>query len=79
LFLKKCEEEFSKHGCNDVPDKFYDGWSEEEIKEFNHKLNLYNGISEKIDDQYVENAYQYDWWVLGYFSKIFKEKGFELL
>ena len=74
LFLKECKEEFSNHGCNDVPDEFYSGWSDEEIKEFNHKLNLYNGISDKNDDQYVNDAYYYDWWVLGYFAEECKKK-----
>ncbi len=74
LFLEECEEIFNKHRCNDVPEKYYDGWTREEIEEFNHKLNVYNGISDKKDDQYVEEAYLHDFWVLGYFSDFLKKE-----
>ncbi len=72
VFLKDVKEEFSNHGCNDVDIKLFKNWTMEELKEFNHKLNLYNGISDPNDDQYVKDAYSYDWWIIGYFSELLK-------
>ncbi len=73
-FLSLAAEEFSNHGCNDVDESFYKEWTEEEIEEFNFKLNMENGIEDIRDDQYVEDAYLFDWWVMGYFRDLLKEE-----
>ncbi|MCF7795951.1 hypothetical protein K9M42_02560 [Patescibacteria group bacterium] len=74
FYLEECQNIYGGHRCNDVPDEYYKGWTKEEIEEFNHKLNLFNGISDKNDDDYVEDAYQYDWWILAYFAELIKKE-----
>ena len=68
--LKEASDMFRNRGCNDINDTYYKNWTDEEIKEFNHKLNVYNGISDAKNTEYVKNAYRYDWWVMGYFADI---------
>ncbi len=72
--LEEAAEQFSTHGCHDMDIEFLKDWSNEELKEFNHKMNVHNGTSDISDDQYVIDAYNYDYWVMNYFSDLLKKE-----
>jgi adenine C2-methylase RlmN of 23S rRNA A2503 and tRNA A37 len=56
MFLKESRKKIGSHECNDTPNEYYAGWTEEEIKEFNHKLNEYNGYQTLFRCYLFENG-----------------------
>lgn len=40
--LQLASETFSNHGCNDVPDSFYEGWTLEERQQFVKEFHQWN-------------------------------------
>ena len=45
--LKLASDEFSNHGCNDVDENAYSGWTLEERKEFAKDFHKWNGDPEE--------------------------------
>jgi hypothetical protein len=41
--LDMAADQFSNHGCNDLPDDAFDGWDEFEKTELAKKFDKYNG------------------------------------
>ena len=47
--LEMASDEFSNHGCNDVGDSTYEGWSLEERQQFVKEFHEWNGDPEDFD------------------------------
>lgn len=47
--LETAADLFSNHGCNDLPDNFWDGWTKEEIIQFDKEFHEWNGDPENHD------------------------------
>jgi hypothetical protein len=52
-FLKMASEEFSNHGCNDVDNSFFEGWTQEEREQLVKDYLEYNGNPETFDKNYL--------------------------
>jgi hypothetical protein len=52
-FLKLAAEEFGNHGCNDVSESVWDGWSVEERQKFVKEYYEYNGDPEEYNPKYL--------------------------
>jgi len=46
-------DEFGNHGCNDVDDSFFDGWSIEERQSFVKECHIWNGDPEEYDPDFL--------------------------
>lgn len=51
--LKLAAEAFGRHGCNDVPDSVYEGWTLDERKAFNKAFHEWNGDPEEYMEDYL--------------------------
>lgn len=51
--LKMADEEFGNHGCNDVDESFWDGWTKEERQEFVKEFHEWNGDPEEYDPNFL--------------------------
>lgn len=84
LLLKRASEEFSNHGCNDLPNGFFDEWTELERESLSLRYHRYNEKKEFPLD--YEPGYVHmpgDDGYMSYFSSlfdsIFNEKKNEIL
>jgi hypothetical protein len=51
--LKMASEEFSNHGCNDVSDEMYAGWTKEERQNLVKDFHEMNGDPEEYSPEYL--------------------------
>ena len=51
--LEMASDEFSNHGCNDVEDSVYEGWTLEERKQFVKEFYEWSGYPEHFNEQYL--------------------------
>ena len=51
--LNLASDEFGGHICNDVPNKFYKGWTIEERKQFVKEYHEWNGDPEEYDEDHL--------------------------
>ncbi len=52
-FLKLSSDEFGNHGCNDVDDSVYEGWTLEERQQFVKEFHDWNGDPEEYDPEFL--------------------------
>ena len=52
-FLTLASEEFGSRGCNDVEERFWDGWSKEERQQFVKEYYMWNGDPENFNPNYL--------------------------
>ena len=51
--LEMASDEFSNHGCNDVENSVWKGWSKEERMTFVKEYHEWNGDPEEFDSKYL--------------------------
>jgi hypothetical protein len=51
--LKLASEEFSNHGCNDVEEDFWQGWTKEERQSFVKEYHEWNGDPDEYDENFL--------------------------
>lgn len=51
--LELASDQFAHHGCNDVHDSFYDGWTIEERRKFIKDFHEWNGDPEEYDENFL--------------------------
>jgi|WetSurMetagenome_2_1015567.scaffolds.fasta_scaffold932293_1 hypothetical protein len=52
--IELASDEFSNHGCNDVEESMYEGWTLEDRKEFVKEFHKWNGDPEEYDENFLE-------------------------
>jgi len=62
--LKIASEKFSNHGCNDVDEKLYEGWTDEERQQLIKDINEWDGDEDGPSDV----TYIPDWVLMAYLS-----------
>jgi hypothetical protein len=55
-FLEMASNEFSNHGCNDVPDEFFEGWTLSEKQKIVKEYHISNNSIEDYDPNYLHLA-----------------------
>jgi hypothetical protein len=66
ILLDLASDEFATHGCNDLDDAFWAGWTKEERQELMKDFHKYNGDPENYDPEFLHVG---DSSLMGYFSK----------
>lgn len=61
--LEMASAEFSNHGCNDIEQDMWEGWTIEERKQFVKSYYEYNGDLNEYDENHLELA---DWELMNY-------------
>lgn len=51
--LELASNEFSNHGCNDVEDSVYEGWTLEERRQFVKEFHEWNGDPEEYNENFL--------------------------
>jgi hypothetical protein len=51
--LKEAANEFGNHGCNDVDEKLYDGWTKEERQQFCKEFEEWNGSPDDYNPNFL--------------------------
>lgn len=51
--LELASDQFSNHGCNDVDENVYDGWTLEEIQQFVKEFHEWNGDPEEYEETFL--------------------------
>ncbi len=51
--LELASNEFSNHGCNDVEDSVYEGWTKEERQQFVKEFHDWNGDPDEYDPNFL--------------------------
>lgn len=51
--LKLASDQFSNHGCNDVSERVWKGWTVEQRQQFVKEYHEYNGDPEEYDPEYL--------------------------
>lgn len=64
-FLELSSEEFTDHGCNDVSEEYWEGWTIEERQEFVKGYYEYNGDPDVYDPEYLHLP---DYAIMGYLA-----------
>ena len=52
-FLHMASDEFGNHGCNDVEEKLWDGWTKEERQKFVKEFHENNGDPEEYTPDFL--------------------------
>jgi hypothetical protein len=52
-WLGEASDRYGNHGCNDVEEKIWDGWTKEERKQFVKEYHEYNGDPEEFDPNFL--------------------------
>lgn len=68
--LEYAANEFSSHGCNDVKESVYDGWSLEERQQFVKEFHEWNGDPEEYSPN---NLHLGDSTLMDFLAKKLKE------
>jgi hypothetical protein len=50
-FLELASDKFSNHGCNDVEESFWEGWTLEDRQQFVKEYHEWNGDPESYDPE----------------------------
>jgi len=58
-------ETYSNHGCNDMEEEFWDGWTIEQKRKLAKDICYWNGDSEEYNQDDVTFT---DWLVMSYFA-----------
>jgi len=73
--LEMADEEFGNHGCNDVDESIYEGWTRRQRQAFVRGYHEYNGDPEEYDPDQLDLP---DFCIMGYLaSKLAKESKLE--
>lgn len=69
--LKMASEKFSNHGCNDLPDGFWDGISDEYKKNLVVEIELDNDEfkKEELEEDWERFIHQSDWILMSFFKR----------
>ena len=51
--LELASDQFSNHGCNDVDENVYDGWTLEERQQFVKEFHEWNGDPEEYEETFL--------------------------
>ena len=51
--LELASDTFSNHGCNDVDENVYDGWTLEERQQFVKEFHEWNGDPEEYEETFL--------------------------
>jgi len=51
--LDAASDEFGNHGCNDVKESLYDGWTIEERRAFVKEYREWNGDPQEYDENFL--------------------------
>ena len=51
--LELASDQFSNHGCNDVDENVYDGWTLEERQQFVKEFHEWNGDLEEYEETFL--------------------------
>ena len=51
--LELASDNFSNHGCNDVDENVYDGWTSEERQQFVKEFHEWNGDPEEYEETFL--------------------------
>jgi len=74
-FLNHASDKFGKHGCNDLPEEVYSGWSLDERKKFVYEFHKWNGDPEEYNENFLHLP---DFCVFGFLAyKLENEKKLE--
>ena len=68
--LKIADDEFSNHGCNDVDDSVWDGWTIEERQQFVKEFHEWNGDPEEFDPNFLHLQ---DFCIMGFLAEKLKK------
>lgn len=52
-WLDEASDMYGNHGCNDVEEKVWDGWTKEERQQFVKEYHEYNGDPEEFDPNFL--------------------------
>lgn len=52
-FLELAAGEFSNHGCNDVDEDFFEGWTKDQRQEFCKEWHEWNGDPDEYDPEWL--------------------------
>ena len=52
-FFRMAIDEFDNHGCNDVNERVYEGWTIEERRKFVKEFHEYNGDPEEYNENFL--------------------------
>lgn len=54
MLLRMASDEFSNHGCNDLPSYFWDGWTKEERQKLVKEYYTWNRSPKDYDPNHLE-------------------------
>lgn len=63
--LKDAAHVFSNHGCNDVDESHYDGWTKEDRQQFVKEFHDWNGDPEEYDPEQLDLP---DWLLMDFLA-----------
>ena len=63
--LEIAAEKFSNHGCNDVEESLFGGWTLEQRQEFARQYHEWNGDPEEYDPKYFHLP---DWAIMSFLA-----------
>lgn len=69
--LELASDKFSNHGCNDLGESIWDGWTKEEREKLLNDFFRSQGDEEMIDQGYVDIA---DWLLMYLLAEKLKEE-----
>ena len=70
--LDLASNQFSRHGCNDLSESVYEGWSIEDKKKFVREYHEWNGDPEEFDEDFL---YLPDYAIMRFLAHKIKAKG----
>lgn len=70
--LEMAGDEFCNHGCNDLPEDFFEGMSKEDVQELYREYHNWNGDPEEYDPEQL--GYLGDDSLMSFFSEYIKTK-----
>lgn len=68
--LQLARQYFGNHGCNDVSDKVWEGWSIEQRRQFVKEYHQYNGDPEEYDPNFLHLP---DYAIMGFLAYKLKD------
>lgn len=70
--LELASDQFSNHGCNDVEDSVYEGWTQDERKQFVKEFHEWNGDPEEYSETFLHLG---DWAIMSFLAHKLKVDG----
>jgi len=71
-FLELAGDKFSNHGCNDVEESFWEGWTLEERQQFVKEYHDYNGDPEEYNPDFIDLP---DWAIMKFLAYKLENNG----